>query len=445
MSGYSATDLLEEEMRRVVPPPSLRRIAIVASLCLAVGFGGLLTWSMVTKIEAAVVSNGQLVAEGRRKSITLLEAGILRELLVREGERVVAGQPLIRLDTTQAEAVAHQARAVYWAQTVRAARLSAEQDDRRSFEVPAAAVTLAAREAAIAGLIAGERRLFEARWAAFDGAIGVQRTRIAQFQEQLQAVSALRAATATRLRATREELDGVAGLVRQGFATRTRQWELQRNEAELLGALGQYQAQESQTREQIAQAEVEMANLLLNRRQDVARDLQEALAMAASAEQQLRGAQDVLSRREVLAPEAGVVTDIRFVTPGSSIAMGQPILDLIPVDDRLIAETKVMPTDIENVHVGQSARMRLSAFRTREMPLLDTRVIYVSADQRTDERGSSYFLTRIEITPAGLETLGDVQIATGMPVEAFILGEKRTALDYLIRPLRDALRRSLRD
>lgn len=441
----TAADRLEIELDAVLPAPSLRRVAAVSLLVLVLGLGGLLFWAAVTPLERAVIGVGTLVAEGRRKTITLLEPGILHELLVREGERVAAGQPLLRLDTTQAEAVANQARVQVWAQAARIARLRAELAESREMTPPEGAAAEAA-DPAIAALLEAETGLFTARWAAFDGAIAVQRTRIAQLQEQVAALAAQRSATATRLQAIREELAGVTHLLASGFATRTRHWELQRAEAELVGNLGQYQAQEAQTREQIAQAEWEMANLRLNRRQDAARDLQDAQAQLADAQERLRGARDVLRRREVTAPEPGVVTDIRFFTPGSSIGAGQPVLDLVPLDDRLVAETRVALTDVEQVKVGQRARLRLSAYRSREVPLLEGRVIYVSADRQVDEQGNAYFLARLEFdTTALAENAPGLAPAAGMPVEAYLLGERRSALDYLVRPLRDSLRRALRD
>jgi HlyD family secretion protein len=438
----TAAEALDAELERIQPSPSLRRIALAAVAVLVLGAGGMVGWAAATPIERAVIGIGALVAEGRRKTVTLLEPGILRTLLVREGERVAEGQPLLRLDTTQADAIAGQARAQVFAQAARIARLTAEQAESRTMAAPAAEAT----EPALAGLLEAERRLFAARWAAFDGAIAVQRTRIAQLGEQGAAMAAQRAATATRLDAIRQELAGVNQLLARGFATRTRQWELQRAEAELLGNLGQYQAQEAQTREQVAQAEWEMANLRLNRQQEVARELQDARAVLAEAEQRLRGALDVLARREVTAPEAGIVTDIRFFTPGSSIAAGQPVLDLVPEGDRIVAETRLSPIDVEQVRPGQPARIRLNAFRTQELPLIEGRVAYVSADRQIDPQGGSFFLVRVAFDAESLAArAGGVTLAAGMPVETFLIGERRTALDYLLRPLRDSLRRSLRD
>lgn len=435
----------EAELEAAMPAPSLRRIAVASLFTLVVGVGGLVGWAAVTPIERAVVANGTLVAEGRRKTIQLLEPGLLRELLVREGELVSAGQPLLRLDVTQADALANQARVQRWAATTRLARLRAEQRDQRELAMPEAVLAAAANDPAIEAMVADEERFFAARWLALDGQLAVQEAKLAQLQEQLAAAQAQRASFATRLRATREELVGVNQLLSRGFATRTRQLELQRAEAEYLGSLGQFAAQEAQTRQAMAQAELERGTLMLNRRAEVSRDLQEAQAQLADATERLRSAEDLLARREVLAPEDGVVTDIRYVTPGSSIAAGQPVLDLVPRDDRLVVETQVALTDIEQVQLGSRVNVRLTAFRQRETPLVAGRITYVSADRQQDARGFSFFVVRAALDAESLAGTRGVQLAAGMPTETFILGERRSALDYLLRPVEDSLRRALRD
>jgi len=434
-------EALEAEMEAVLPAPSLRRVALAAVLAMVLGAGGLVGWAAATSLERAVMATGALVAEGKRKTVTLLEPGLLHALVVREGEQVAAGQVLVQLDITQAEAAAKQMRALYWGLAARAARLRAEQAERRDWLLPQGAAAAAA-DPAIGAVLEAERRLFGARWAAFDGSIELQRTRIAQLQEQRGGLVAQRTAAVTQLHTIRQELADVNQLLTRGLATRPRQLALLRSEAELLGNLGQLQAQEAQTREQSAQAQAEMANLSLNRQQDIARELQDAQTQLADAEQRLRSATDILTRREVTAPEAGTVTDIRFFTPGSSIGAGVPLLDLVPAGDRLIVEARVAPIDVEQVRVGQPARLRLAAYRSHELPLLDGQVTYVSADRQTDEQGSTYYLARVEMVPHGVE---GVTLAAGMPVDAYLLGERRSALDYILRPLRDSLRRSLRD
>lgn len=440
----TTSNLLEAEFERAIPAPSLRRLVLASGLTLALGLGGLGAWAATTVLERAVVGSGALVAEGKRKTVSLLEPGILRELLVREGQAVEAGQVLLRLDLTQAEAAANQARAVHWGAVARIARLRAEQRDERQFRLPAETRPVAA-EAAIAALFDAEQRLFDARWRAYDGAVAVQQAKIAQAKEQLNELAAQRSATIAKLRATREEASAVRQLLVQGLAPRPRYWELERNLADLEGSLAQIASQEMQTREAIAQAQKELASIGLNRQQDIAKDLGDTEAMRADAAERMRGAEDILQRREVTSPEAGTVTDIKTFTPGSSIGAGQPILDLVPLGDRLVAEVQITLGDIEQVRPGQPVNIRLLSYRQHDLPLIPGRLIYVSADRQDDGRGNVYFLARAEMDRDFVGRLGEVPMAAGMPTEVFVLGERRTALDYLLRPLRNGLSRSLRD
>ncbi|MES2713118.1 MAG: HlyD family type I secretion periplasmic adaptor subunit [Pseudomonadota bacterium] len=434
------------EMEAEFGAPSLRGIALASLLVLVLGLGGLFAWAMLTPLERAVIGSGSLVAEGRRKTVNLMEPGLLRELVVREGDRVSAGQVLLRLDVTQAESVASQARSAFHGGKARLARLVAEQAGDRRLAIPEEALAAARASPNIASFVEAERRLFAARWAAYDGAIAAQRRRVAQASEQIGGLVAQRVAAGTRLRALREELAGVNQLLASGFATRTRALELRRLEAEALGSLGQYTAQEAQASEQMAQAELDATNLTLMREAEIARDLQETQASVADAADRLRAAQDLLTRREVLAPEAGIVTDLRFFTAGSSIAAGQPVLDLVPLDTALVVEARIAPLDIEQVQAGQRVNIRLSAYRQREVPMLSGHLAYVSADRQTDPQGTSFFVVRATLDPPGAEQASAIPpLAAGMPAEVFVLGERRTVLDYLLRPLRDSMRRAGRD
>ena len=438
------------DLEMAIGAPSLRRLALVSAATLVIGVGGLFGWAASTPLERAVIGAGSFVAEGRRKTVTLLEPGILRQLAVREGDTVQAGQVLFRLDVTQAEAASNQARAVYASGIARIARLTAEQAGQRRFAAPAETAEGGSFGQTMTTVMQAEQRLFAARWAAYDGALAAARRHSAQYGDQMRALAAQKTAAGTRLQALRDELAGVNQLLTLGFATRTRALELRRNEAEALGNLGQYAAQESQARELQAQAELEAENLNLTRQSEIARDLQEAHAATADAAERLRAAQDVLTRREVPAPEAGTVTDIRYFTPGSSIAAGQPVLDLVPLGAALVVEARIAPNDIEQVAVGQQVNVRLSAFRQREVPLLTGRLTYVSADRQTDTQGSAFFLARAALNPISAaegkeNNLSIPPLAAGMPAEVFVLGEERTVLDYLLRPLRDSLRRALRD
>jgi HlyD family secretion protein len=204
-------------------------------------------------------------------------------------------------------------------------------------------------------------------------------------------------------------------------------------------------SQEGALREQVLHSQKQLASLRLTRLSEIATDMQAAETSTAAAMGALRAAQDILARREVVAPEAGKVTNIQAFTPGSSIAAGQPILDLVPARDRFIVEAQISPADIEQVQIGQRANIRLASYRMRELPVLPGHVIHVSADSQTTSANVTYFLLRVELDAGALGPFPDVRLNAGMPAEVYVLGERRTPLSYLLSPIRNAARRALRD
>ena len=366
-------------------------------------------------------------------------------MLVQEGSLVQAGQPLLQLDVTQAEASADQARAAFWGGRARAARLRAEQAESRDLNFPEDLLHAAAGDPNIQIFVAAERALFKARWDAYDGTAGVQERAISQLQEQVAGARAQREGATAQVRTIREQIAGYNRLLTQGYASRFTVLNLQQSEAGFVATIGQAAAQEGQLREGIIQAQRQLAGIRLTRLSEIANDLQTTETAIASAAQQMRAAQDILNRREVLAPEAGKVTNILAFTPGAAIQPGQPVLDLVPQRDRLIVEAQVLPVDIEQVVPGQRVNVRLSSYRTRSVPLLHGHVTVVGADVQTSQSGDRYFLMRAEFDAAALADNPDVVPLAGMPAEVYVLGEKRTPLSYLMGPLLRSARRAFRD
>ncbi|MBX6741866.1 MAG: HlyD family type I secretion periplasmic adaptor subunit [Acetobacteraceae bacterium] len=447
---------LEAQLEASIRTPPVGRVVRTALLTLGLTLIPFVGWGTMTTMERAVLASGQLIPEGRRKTINLLEPGILSSLEVQEGQVVRKGQTLLQLDVTQAEAAADQAKAQFWSGRARLARLRAEQAEERTLTFPEDLTRAAAADPSIAAFLDAERSLFLARWSAYDGAVAVQERQITQYQEQLNGARVQREAAQAQLRSARDQVAGLKELSTQGLAARFRVLEMQRTEQSYIAAIGQFAAQESQLREAIAQAQGQVATIRLNRLSEIANDMQTTEASVATAAQQLRAATDVLQRREVVSPEDGKVVNIRAFTPGATILAGQPILDLVPVHDRLLVQAMVMPTDIEQVEVGQRVNVRLTSYRKRTMPLIPGQVIFVAADaQPVDPAnanlqpvvpvGQTFYSVRAELDAETLNKIPDAHLVAGMPCEVYILGEKRTPFDYLWSPIRNAARRAFRD
>ncbi|MBL6080549.1 HlyD family type I secretion periplasmic adaptor subunit [Belnapia sp. T18] len=434
---------LRQLIEASVPGPPVSAVMRTALLALGLTLVPFIGWATMTRMEQAVLAQGQLVPDGRRKTVNLLEPGILREMLVQEGSVVQAGQPLLRLDLTQSEATAMQARIAYWGGRTRAVRLAAEQADQRRLVFPPDLEAGAADNPAIAVFLQAERTLFAARWAAFDSQAGVQERAITQLREQVAGARAQRDGAMRQAASVKEQIEGYNRLLSQGYASRFLVLNLQQQEAGFVAIIGQAEAQEAQLREGIAQAERQLTSIRLQRLSDIATDIRVTEADIAAAQQQLRTAEDVLARREVLAPEAGRVTHIRALTPGASIGVGEPVLDLVPVEDSLVAELRLLPTDIDQVAVGQRARLRLAALRQQNPPMLPGQVVTVSPDLQADAAGQTYYLVRVALDPGTLELVPQRSLVAGMPVEGFLIGESRTPLGYFWEPVRGSVRRTV--
>jgi HlyD family secretion protein len=269
--------------------------------------------------------------------------------------------------------------------------------------------------------------------------------KILQSRDQISAFRAQAAAMRQRLAYTEQELAGVNKLLASGYATKTRQLELMRNRSEFLGNIGEFDARAAEAEQAIAQTQLEILSTDNQRRQDISKDLQDAQSSAADLAEKIRGAEDTVAKKLIAAPEAGTVTDIRFFTPGSSINAGQPILDIVPQDDRMVVEANVRPEDIENVRPGQRVNIRLTAYKHSQVPVLTGKLVYLSADRQTDAKGVPYFLARAEIDPEALAHLKEVNLYPGMPADVLIIGGERKVIDYFLSPITRSFEKAFRE
>jgi HlyD family secretion protein len=413
-------------------------------VAIVVFFGAFVAWSVLAPLSEAAIAPGMIKVEGTRRTVQHLEGGIVRDILVRDGDRVHAGQVLIRLDDIRAGADLETLRSQRWALMAQDARLAAELGGDNAIRFPAALRD--AHEPRAEDAMLGQAAVFEARRAALTSQVAVQEARIGQ-QE------ALTAGATGQLRAQRQQLELIRQeeamtrtLVQQGLQRLPTLLALQRSAAALEGQGEDLQGQLERSAQAITEARSTIDSIVGQRRQDAAAEQREIRVRLAEVEEKLRAAQDVAVRRDIVAPEDGTVLNLRLFTVGAVVRPGDPVMDLVPTQDRLIAEVNVQPNDIDVVHVGLQAEIRLPAFKQRLVPYLHGHVTFVAQDVTMDERTrQTYYRANILIDQDQLARMQGVQLVPGMPVEAMIQIGERSFLRYITQPIRDSFTRAFRE
>jgi len=435
-----------------VPPPTLspelaralgdgrRRLPAWGTGLIVAGFGALAGWAALAPIQSAAVAPGVVKVAGERKTIQHLEGGIVREILVREDQRVDTGDVLVLLDDLTARTRHGLLQGEHDAVTAELARLEAERDGRASAAFPP---ELVARrdDPRIARLLEGEAQLLASRQAALQGQLDVLAQRQQQAREKIAGRETEIAATRTKLAFITEELEGAKSLLEVGIYLKTRYWALKRAEADLEAEIGRLGADIAEARAQIGEAELRRIDLRNQQRRDAADRIQDLRARLRDLGERLAAADDALARTRITAPQPGTVIGLQVHTRGGVIRPGAPILDLVPRDERLLVEARIRPEDIDRVRRGMPAEVRFTAFNQRTTPVFPGEVVRVSADRFTDPaRGLAWYAAQVAIDAGRGAKLA---LQPGMPAEVYIVTGERTVLSYLVRPIREQIRRSM--
>lgn len=425
--------------------PGLGRTIITGVLLIAVCIGGFSLWAGLAPLRGATVAPGTVVVDSKRKTIQHLEGGIVSEILVQDGDRVKADQVLMRLDDTQASSALQQVTARYNAAAALVARLTAEELGRPTIEFPADLLAQRA-DPDVARLIDGQSSIFKARGDEIDSQTQILDQRNGQAAEEIRGLEAQIKAQGEQLRLIGEEVASKSALLERGLVTRPQVLLLQRQQAEIDGAMNQNVATIARVKQEIAETQLRISDLHTNRVDEAAKDHGEALKDLLDFAEKMRAARDVLNRTVVRAPLDGTVMELAAHTIGGVVAPGSTLMEIVPSADELTIEAKVDVKDIENVHAGLPAQVRLVNYSQRDTPTLDGHVDWVSADRVDDAKlGTSYYSARIDVDHAELAALDNVKLYPGMPVEAMILGQKRTVFDYLLAPINRTFARAMRE
>jgi HlyD family secretion protein len=426
---------------------SIQRYMIVGTAIVAFVTFGIGGWAATTQLTGAVIGQGVVVVDSSVKKVQHATGGIVGELRVREGDRVKAGDILVRLDETQTLANASIVTTSYDELLARQARLETERDNADQIVFPKALLDRTRdSNSEAARAIAAEQSLFDLRRQARSGQKSQLKERRAQLQEEIKGYLGQAEAKQKEVDFIHQELEGVRTLWQKNLVPISRLTALERDGARIDGERSQLSGSTAQARGKIAEIELQIIQVDQDLRSEVGKDLIEARSKLSELAERKTAAVDLLNRIDIRAPQNGRVHQLAVHTIGGVISPGEQIMLIVPDADALAIEVKIAPRDIDQVYVGQTAAMRFAAFNQKTTPEVEGEVGMVSADLTQDQRtGTSFYTVRVLLKPEELARLGDAKLVPGMPVDVFIRTPGRTALSYLTKPLRDQAERAMKE
>ncbi|EKE44207.1 type I secretion membrane fusion protein, HlyD family [Oceaniovalibus guishaninsula JLT2003] len=420
---------------------------LMGMLSLAILVGGFGTWAAMTNISGAIIAPGQIRVDRNRQVVQHPDGGVVAAILVDEGDRVEAGQVLIRLDPMLLRSKLATSEAQLYEILARKARLEAERDVADTIAFPAILTDMQQHDAAVRDLLEGQRRLFEAREETVGQSVEQLGTRRAQIARQIEGIEAQQHALDSQLALMAEELESQQTLLDRGLAQASRVLALQREEARLEGSRGELLSASAEAAERISEIELQILALRTQRREEAITQLRDLQFREVEYVETVASLREQLSRLDITAPVAGIVYDLAVFAERSVIRPADPVLYIVPQDRALVITAQVEPIHVDQVRVGQEVVLRFPAFDQRTTPELRGRVLQISADSFEDERrGNAYYRAEVEMLPGQADRLPDtVTLIPGMPVETYLRTADRTPLAYLVKPFTDYFNKAFRE
>ncbi len=415
---------------------------LIGFTIIIVVFGFLFIWSYFAPLDSAAYAPGKVAVESYIKTIQHLEGGIVKEIHCKEGQSVKKGDLLIVLDDTQLKAQQEIIETQYIAALGLTSRLKAEQS--KAEDITFAQYLLDNQDdSAVSEVLKLEQQIFDSRNTARKGEIDVLKQRIEQLKEQNKGLHAQQKSEKKQIKLFNEEVVEFRDLLKKGFTDKTRMREMQRRVAELEGQVAKYSSDMVTAKIRIGETRLEIIQIDNKHQQEVAELLSKTLVTVNDLKEKRMANHDKLMRTKIIAQDSGIILGMNVHTIGGVIAPGTPILDIVPQGENLIIEAKVSLVDIDMVHAGLISEVRFSSFKRGVIPIVEGRVLTISADSLIDEvTGMAYFLARIRVTPESYKKLGDLQLTPGMPADAIIKTGERTVFEYLVQPVSNAIARS---
>ncbi|WP_047711839.1 HlyD family type I secretion periplasmic adaptor subunit [Pseudomonas lactis] len=398
------------------------------------GFAGFLGWAALAPLDKGVAVPGKVMVSGHRKTVQHPSGGIVERIQVRDGDRVSAGQVLLRLKQTPLRGQMQSLRSQYLASLASEARLSAESEGLQT--IVFSPELLADPDAA--NTLSLQRQLFNSRAQALATEQAGLRETIAGFEAQLRGTRASQASKVLQRAALNEQLQGLRELAREGYIPRNRLLDSERLYAQIDGAIAEDFGRIGQLQRQVLELRLRIRQLGEDFQKDLRSQLAETRTRSDDLRNRLASAEFELANSLVRAPASGVVVGLQVYTEGGVIQPGQTLMDIVPEGEPLLVEARVPVQMIDKVHPGLPVELMFSAFNQSTTPRVAGEVTLVSADRQVDERTDEpYYTLRAQVSAAGMQQLDGVQIRPGMPVETFVKTGERSMLNYLFKPLLD--------
>jgi HlyD family secretion protein len=417
-------------------------VGLVVVTLLTCGLGG---WASTAQISGALIAPGSIVVDSNVKKVQHPTGGVVGEVRARDGDRVKAGDVVVRLDDTITKASLAIVTKGLNGLLARRARLLAEQDGAERITFPPELMESFA-DPEVQSLIGNEIKLFQVRSSGRVGQKAQLKERILQLREEIGGLEAQENAKSREIELIQKELVGVRDLFAKNLVQISRLTVLERDAARLDGDRAQFVAQKAQAKGKITEIELQIIQIDKDLSSEVSKEMREINDKIGEFVERKVTAEDQLRRIDIRAPQDGMVLQSTVHTVGGVITAGDAVMLIVPESDNLSVEAKVNPQDIDQLRIGQKTLLRLSAFNQRTTPELNGTISRISPDTTVDQRtGQSYYTIRVSLPPAEVAKLGDVKLIPGMPVEAFVQTGERTMISYLAKPLSDQLMRAFRE
>lgn len=440
-------NVVEYDGNRAAAPGSLKasvRSPVTSGyLIIFIFFVGFGLWAGLAPLAGGAVASGVISPNSSRRVVQHLEGGIIRDLKVRDGSEVKAGDPLVILEPIQPQSAHELLLTEMRALEARHLRLDAERTGATAIAFPPSLF----ENGALVPVAESQKQIFESRMKARAAQIMVQRQRIAQLNAEIAGQETQATSVSQQIALMNEEVAGKEQLLSQGLIPKPEALRMRRAQSELAARRSEFEAAISKARQQIAETELLIASGDATRLDEISGELDKVATELADKSNRLRASEDILNRTTITAPVDGTIINMRFKTVGGVLQRGEPVLEIVPKDDALVVEARVQPNDIRLIHPGQQAQVHLSAYSMRILPRIKGVVRFTSADRVTDAHGNqTYFIARVEIDRADLaKHAPGIELLPGMGAEVVFVSEERTLLQFLLSPLTDILRRGMNE